>query len=194
MRIAIEANIGAGKSTLLQSLMESFPDLPIHPEPVDEWGEWLPLFYGNKSRWGFSFQMQVLLSYLRGTFEPDCVMERCAYSCRYVFGQSLYSDGFISEKEWQLFKEYYDEFGWNPDAIIYIRATPEVCHQRIQKRARPGESDITIDYLKKIDFQYENLNRYFQDKVFIVDGNQSAEKVFKDVSSILERLHERKEM
>lgn len=189
MKIAIEANIGAGKSTLLGSLAHAFPRLPIHPEPVDEWRDWLPLYYANKSRWGFSFQMQVLLSFLSPKFESSCIMERCAYSCRYVFGQTLYSEGCISEKEWHLFKEYYDAFGWNPEYVIYLHTDPEVCFERVKKRARDGEGDIKLDYLKKIDFQYANLLRYFPGKVFVVDGNQSPEKVFENVVGIINGLY-----
>ena len=36
------------------------------------------------------------------------------------------------------------------DAVVYIKAEPELCLERIKKRARDGEENISLDYLQKL--------------------------------------------
>jgi len=39
---------------------------------------------------------------------------------------------------------------------VYINADAEVCHRRIAKRSRDGESGIPIEYLQKCKLYYDN--------------------------------------
>lgn len=45
----------------------------------------------------------------------------------------------------------------HPEGIIYMRVSPEVAFARIQKRALPSESGITLDYIKQVYQQKEEL-------------------------------------
>ena len=57
--ICIEGNIGSGKSTLLCGLKQR--GISVFQEPVQtRWRDCLSTFYQNKSRWGFTFQVEVL--------------------------------------------------------------------------------------------------------------------------------------
>ena len=62
IKICIEANIGAGKTSVLSKINEK-TRLPIFLEPVNQWSHWLKLFYENPGRWGFTFNIEVLLSF-----------------------------------------------------------------------------------------------------------------------------------
>ena len=42
------------------------------------------------------------------------------------------------------------------DGIVYINADAEVCHHRIAKRSRDGESGIPVEYLQKCKLYYDN--------------------------------------
>jgi len=189
MHVAIEANIGAGKSTILARLRAAFPNLEIRPEPVEAWKDMLEAFYANKNRWAFALQMTVLKEYAVGgrAVVGDRVSERCAYSCRYVFGQALFGEGLLTEKEWSLFKGYFDVFATMPDRIVYVRTDPATCLRRVGKRAGnvPGDRGVTLEYLQKLHFQYENLAKYFPGEVRVVDGDRSENDVYKDVEDIL---------
>ena len=192
MHIAIEANIGAGKSTILARLRAAlFPNLEIRPEPVEAWKDMLEAFYANKNRWAFALQMTVLKEYVGDRAVVDdrvvVVSERCAYSCRYVFGQALFGEGLLTEKEWSLFKGYFDVFATMPDRIVYVRTDPATCLQRVEQRAGnvPGDRGVTLEYLQKLHFQYENLTKYFPGEVRVVDGDRSENDVYKDVEDIL---------
>ena len=189
MRVAIEANIGAGKTTIIERIRETFPDVPTYLEPVEAWRDILKAFYANKNRWALALQMTVLKEYVGGDRyrAPTYVSERSAYSCRYVFGQTLFGEGSLTEKEWKVFKDYFDGFvDVHPDRIIYVRTDPATCLARVEKRARDvEEGGVTLEYLQKLHFQYENLAKYFPGEVRVVDGDRSANDVYKDVENIL---------
>lgn len=182
MRVCIEGNIGAGKSTLLSRLSKE--GYPIHQEPVEEWKEWLKLFYSDKKRWAFGMQMRVLASMLE--YPNTCVVERSTSSTRHVFAQVLYNQGDLSEKEFQVYKKYFEATAWAPDVLVYIHVNPDTCLERIQGRARDGEESIDIAYVKKLDFHYGNLIRYATCPVHVIDGNRSQDDVYSDVLEIVQ--------
>lgn len=188
MRICIEGNIGAGKSTTLNHLTKKGHN--VFPEPVHEWKDWLSEFYKDKKRWAFAFQMKVLSSFLTPSYKDCSIVERSPISVRHVFGQLLYNDGCLTDREWSLFKDVYDSFAWSPDVIIFIKVDPEVALERIKKRNRQGECDIDIDYIKKINFQYNIMLKYDDQtrKTFIIDGNQAPENVALEVENIIRSL------
>jgi len=197
MRVAIDANIGAGKSTVLEAVRRAYQNVVVRQENVDAWTDILALFYANKNRWAFALQMRILLDALKAAGGAAgaagaavVVTERCTYSSRYVFAQTLYGEGALSEKEWLLYKEYYDCFETAvPDVLIYIKTDPETCWERIRKRARPSEETITLDYLKKLNFQYDTMVKYFPGTVHVVDGSGSEAAVFENVKEILDGLY-----
>lgn len=44
---------------------------------------------------------------------------------------------------------------WHCVLTVYLRSTPEVVHERMQRRNRPEESKIPLDYLRKVHEYYE---------------------------------------
>lgn len=189
MKVCIEGNIGAGKSTIIEHLRKIQADWDYVPEPIDAWAPWLSRFYANKNRWAFSLQMRVLASF---AFEPGwkssnhqqsvTVIERSCLSCRYVFGQTMFNQGYLSEKEWDLFKKYYDTVSWNPDLLIYVRTVPSECMNRVNSRIKAsnpvaGDELVDLEYVKKIDFQYQNLLNFFQGNVVVIDGSKPASEI-----------------
>jgi deoxyadenosine/deoxycytidine kinase len=183
MHISIEANIGAGKSTLLAALAASTSKWNVVLEPTDEWKEMLPLFYENKERWSFAFQMQVLLSFLHEDRSPCVVTERSSHACRYVFGDMLHREGYITGPEWKIFEAYHDTLTTRPSVLIYVKTTPEACYERIQ--TRNDGIMVPLEYLRQVHEQYERMVATYHGHVYTVDGIQTPEKVLEDVHGIL---------
>jgi deoxyadenosine/deoxycytidine kinase len=186
MRISIEGNIASSKSSLLQLLHEK-GGYAVYPEPVHEWGEWLQLFYQDTKRWAFGFQMKVLSSFVR-EYDEHSIVERSMLSVRHVFGQLLFNQNLLAQKEWDLFRSVADMFTWEPDVIIYIACPPEVCLQRMHARARPAEAHVTLEYLHKIDFMYTRMLKYFSGRVIQVDGSRPLADVYSDVAAAVLQL------
>lgn len=173
--ISIEGNIGSGKSTLLH-LLSKYNNFITLKEPVDEWLELknsknvniLQLFYANKERWSYTFQMNAFISrfkLLEKTIvnNPNKLIltERTVQTDRNCFALELKEQGCIDDLEWKLYIEWYEwlvekKNSINPIAIIYINVDPEICMKRIVKRSRLEESNISLDYLKKIHEKHEN--------------------------------------
>jgi deoxyadenosine/deoxycytidine kinase len=62
--------------------------------------------------------------------------------------------GYMSEAEYEVFKSLYKSFEAMAEIektkVIYLKCTPEKCHQRTKSRQRPEETEISFDYLKLI--------------------------------------------
>lgn len=187
MKIAIEGNIGCGKTTVIKSLNDSIR-IPIFLEPLHKWNEMLTLFYKDPAKWAFPFNLEVISSFhewKNNTF--PAIYERSPLSCRHVFTQLNHDTGHIHELELSVFDKIYKELAWKPEAIIYIRTDPNICSNRMAERARECEKELPIEYIQMVHDKYEDMIRNKTDGiiVFIVDGNNSREEVFKQVESIV---------
>jgi deoxyadenosine/deoxycytidine kinase len=193
MKIVIEGNIGGGKSTVL-NLISQRTRLPIFLEPVDtEWKDGLSLFYSDNSRWGFAFNLKVLMTYHQWRNNNfKAVYERCPLSSKCVFSQLQYENKLMTKFENDLYQQYYDTLAWESDVVIYIRTPPEVCYERMNSRARECESNVPLSYLQQVHQKYEelydNIVHNKKQKLYIVDGIQSSEQVYEQVMNIINTL------
>ena len=64
---------------------------------------------------------------------------------REVFARMLANDGMLSQVEYKIYLQWFDEFTRDlpKEHVFYIRTDPSIAAQRVAKRARPGES-ITL--------------------------------------------------
>lgn len=187
MRISIGGSIGSGKSTVLRELEKAGYD--VFYEPVDEWKH-ISKFYSDRKRWSFTFQIEVLNSFLKvkdkdAVEDAVVVCERSPWESYNIFSKNLVEQGDMTVDEFELFKKVYDNMAWKPDIFIYLRSTPETCLERIKERSRSCETEIDIEYLRSLHTLYEGL--YSRDSI-CVDANRSAEDVYTDVKKILEDL------
>ena len=188
MIISIEGNIGSGKSTLLNLLKEKFTDVIFIDEPVSEWNEIkdndksiLDLFYEDKSKYSFTFQVLAYITRLKKILDvlknnPDklIVCERSILTDKYVFAKMLYQQGYINEIEWKTYNYWFDTFKeeFKLHLIIYVKTDPDVCLSRVKKRNRGSETDIPLDYLKHCHNLHEEwINECEDSKVINFDGN-----------------------
>jgi len=191
--IAIEGNIGAGKSTIIDTLgkqLEGNKEVILLKEPVDIWesiketstGEnILEKFYKDSAKYAFSFQVMAYvtrLSLLRDTIRnsPECkviICERSLDADRNIFAKMLYDDGLIEDIHYQIYLRFYNEYvkEYRVDGIVYIDADAEVCYNRIKKRSRDGESNISLDYLEKCKKYYDDWLDSVRLNIDILDIN-----------------------
>lgn len=193
--ISIEGNIGSGKSTFLSYLKEYYrknADVIFLREPVDIWEKvkdpvtnesMLEKFYADQPKYAFSFQIMAFISrltLLRKTVKenPNAVIitERCLHTDKLIFAKMLYDMGKIEDVNYQIYCQIYDEFveEYSVDKMIYICAEPSICHERVQRRSRQGESSISIEYLEQCHNYHENMMKELREEninVLILDGN-----------------------
>ena len=192
MKISIDGLISCGKSTLLSKLQLE-TRIPIFLENVTGW-TLLDKFYQDPERWGFSFNSQVILSmrkYKDITF--DAVFERSINSCRWIFVDLQVDEKTITKEELDLFDELLKAIGWDQDVIIYLKTSPEICYERMQKRNRQCEETVSLEYLKKLEKKHLDMFKYLaihkpHIKIFEVNGNDDEQTVYNKVLNILRKL------
>lgn len=186
MIVSLEGNIGAGKTSVLEQLQAR--GCAVRPEPVDQWGDFLALYYDDPAAWALPFNLKVLHSFAQidfSVFDSHLVVERSPSACRHVFGQLAYNDNHLSPAAWDVFKEYHELLGWKPDAYVYLQTPVDVCHERMQRRRRECEQGVTMEYLSRIEFQYENMLRFCDVPVHRVDGTESPAAIADRISALL---------
>jgi len=191
--ISLDGNIGAGKSTLLKNLKKyidshNIQNISILYEPVHIWEETgiLNAFYNNKERYAGGFQYFVLNTLINSLNDEInkytnsnhiIITERSLESTRWVFAQMLYDDQFINKIEMNNYLHLYSKINakYFPTATIYLDVVPKICEERIIKRDRSGESNISIKYLERCNQYYNNMNISSLNPIFKINGNINLE-------------------
>ena len=201
--VSIDGNIGSGKSTTWDMLKEAYEgrdDVHFVEEPVDSWHAvvdetGVPIltnFYKDKKAYAFRFQMMAYISrlaLLRRTIRENAtkcrviITERSVDTDRNIFAKMLYDSGDIAHDEYTIYNMWFDEFVRDmPVAgLVYIRADPETCVERIAKRGREGET-IPLEYVQKChDYHEEWINgAQTTCKKLVIDANPEIEVAAND--------------
>lgn len=177
--IAIDGNIGAGKSTIITKIQQRINATPdkerkIHliTEELFVWEKFrenskgmLELFYEDKTKYGFKFQVLALLTLtmdLMGAYKSvganDIIIcERSPVTNINVFGKMLYDNKQITELEWNLLKYIANCLMVSVDKLVYLKTPVTECLRRVQHRDRIGEEDIDLNYLTQVHQHYEDF-------------------------------------
>ncbi|NBC81952.1 MAG: deoxynucleoside kinase [Bacteroidetes bacterium] len=197
MHIAIAGNIGSGKTTLTEILAKHYGWEP-HYEDVDD-NPYLNDFYNDMQRWSFNLQIYFLNSRFNQIINirksgNTVVQDRTIYEDAYIFAPNLHSMGLMSTRD---FENYFTLFNLMasliqpPDLVIYLRGTVPTLVNQIQKRGRKYESNIRLDYLKRLNERYEawaeayNLGKFL---VIDVDNSNFSEKK-EDLNAVIDKIN-----
>ncbi|CAH8605774.1 unnamed protein product [Schistosoma guineensis] len=166
--VMVEGNIGCGKSTFLRYFQQLSPKNEVMHEPLYLWKDargydLFELMYHDQRRWSVPFQAQVLVTLLDRQSKPPTkpirLLERSIHSSRYCFTENMHNNGSISDADYE---ELLKIFQWilknksGPvDLIVYLRASPTVCFERLRARNRSGEEDIPLKYLEDLHELHE---------------------------------------
>jgi deoxyadenosine/deoxycytidine kinase len=169
----LEGNIGVGKSTFLKLIQKACPEIFVFQEPQENWASQtngqslLENFYKDAHRWAYTIETLALISRIKNHITVQklnnsyCLMERSVYSGHFCFAQNGYANGFLSALEWDAYERMVDvlvhQHCQPPHGFIYLRAQPEICFERIQKRHRKGEESMTFDYVAQIGAWHEKF-------------------------------------
>lgn len=159
--IHIEGNIGTGKTTLLQNLAAD--GYEISQEPVEKWQESgiLDLYYQDPTRWAFLFQINSMVTRMREVEKINnniTFVERSIHSDK-LFAKLCLENNNLTAKEHEVYLSLQDwtreNIKYKIDAIIYLRASPEISMERIKKRSRNEESNIPFEYIKQLHNKHD---------------------------------------
>lgn len=204
--ISIEGNIGAGKTTLVSILKNSFNNIHVVDEPVEEWinvkddKNILQYFYDDKCRWGYTFQNFAYITRLKNIIAAlnnnnVILTDRTMETDRNVFGLLCYENKYITELEWKIYNhwhDFYKQYVNVPIYTIYLKTSPDICYDRIIKRGRKEEANIEKEYLIQLHEKHEEwINSLESKNVIVFNGDVN----FKDDEKIIsEYVHMIKNM
>jgi len=191
--VSIDGNIGSGKTTGKAKLREYIMSLKRNnednsiifvDEPTSDWEQIkdengvsiLTNLYTDVKRFAFRFQMMAYITRLRKLRQalktPNVrliITERCLLTDAHVFAKMLYDSKKIEEDEYDIYMRWFDEFAKEvePSCFVYFKASTEVCMNRIHKRNRPGESNISFDYLEACNNYHDEWLNFVPSKITI---------------------------
>lgn len=159
--VAVAGNIGVGKSTLVAMLSERLRWQPFYEPEADN--PYLADFYRDMRAWSFHSQIFFLTHRLRAhrllvEHPTSAIQDRSVYEDAEVFACNLFKQGLMDPRDYGAYHDLYlvlSEFLPPPDLVIYLRASVPTLLQRINRRGREYERQITPEYLEQLASLYE---------------------------------------
>jgi deoxyadenosine/deoxycytidine kinase len=183
--ITIDGNIGCYKTSILNYFHKNYK-LAIDLEPVDNWTDYLENLY-NTPNSSYDFQIKVWIDrcWIQEKTTTAVLMERSPNFIKNVFVRKAYEDKTISEKEYENIISLHkttDEL-WKPNGYIYLRSDPDKCLQRINKRGRLAEKNITLEYIQQLHELHEKNYKEAQSSNMNIIAIDVENKSISDICS-----------
>lgn len=101
----------------------------------------------------------------------------------------------LDNEELKLYERYFERFSAElrpPELVIYLQATPEVLRERIAKKAAPGESHISREYIEGVVRAYEHFFFRYSAADLLVVNTSEIDFVNRneDLQQLLRRLEQ----
>ncbi|MBK6565902.1 MAG: deoxynucleoside kinase [Saprospiraceae bacterium] len=172
--ICIEGNIGAGKTTFCKKIQTDF-ECNLILEQFDD-NPFLPLFYKEPERFAFTvelFFMTERYKQMQANLLNQNLFSQFTIS-DYAFVKTLlFAKKNLVEEEFRLFQNLYHVFDQTfpkPDLLVYFHRNVNVLQEKIKKRGRVYETEISDDYLLQVQNAYfEYFRNILSYPVLIID-------------------------
>ena len=194
MIINVEANIAAGKSTFLtlckNELTKRGYNVVIVNEQVDDWtsttdSQGVSIFdhyYKDKAKYSYVFQTYVLMSRVSTLLKvksenPNTILlcERSFMTDYEIFSKTLYESGDLNDIEWNVYNKWHTYvrtiFKEDSAGTVYLRASPDICIQRVKVRSRQSEDLILYEYLANLHKKHEEWLMRLDKNILVLNAN-----------------------
>jgi deoxyadenosine/deoxycytidine kinase len=169
--IALEGPIGVGKTTLAQVLARE-----LNARLILEDGEQNPFlarFYEDPEKYAIPVQLYFLLT--RYNQQRELVQRPLleqATVADYLFAKDrIFANLNLAPDELVLYEQVYkllDSRMAKPDLVVYLLARVEVLAERLRRRNRDFERDISYEYLERVSTAYRDFFFYYDEAPLLV--------------------------
>jgi deoxyguanosine kinase len=169
--IALEGPIAVGKTALASVLAEESGARLIR-EPAEE-NPFLPRFYEDPERFGFTAQVSFLMERYRQQQDLRQIdLFQRATVTDYIFAKDrIFAELVLTNDEMALYERIYgllDARVRKPDLVVFLDAKTEVLLKRLKRRKRPHESFIGRDYMERLVEAYRRFFHAYTDTPLLV--------------------------
>jgi len=168
--IAVEGPIGVGKSSLVDLLATRFNAVKVK-EQIEN--PFLRDFYREKPGAAFQAQLFFLLNrYMQQRDLSQTDLFQQVTLCDYIFAKDkIFAYLNLDDSELMLYERLYallSEKVPRPDLVIYLQGTTQILTERIRKRRRDYESDISEKYLEDLNQAYNYFFYHYKETPLLV--------------------------
>ncbi|MBC7555016.1 MAG: deoxynucleoside kinase [Taibaiella sp.] len=194
--IAVAGNIGSGKTTLTATLAKHYKWQP-HFEDVEH-NPYLVDFYEDMPRWSFNLQIYFLNNRIKHLIDirngkDTVIQDRTIYEDAHIFAPNLFDMGLLTKRDYENYTSFFQNLKTliqPPDLLIYLKASIPTLVDQIQKRGREYEENIRLDYLKRLNENYNKwIDGYNDGPLLVIDVNTCnfAERE-EDLADVVRRI------
>ena len=144
-------------------------------EPVDIWESIADAFgktilekmYEDPAKYASIFQFlafqtleKQFMEALENPFTELIVCERSLQSTWHVFAKMMHDDGYMNDIEYAVYERMCkksDVMYIEPDLVVYLDVDVNTCFERVKKRNRRGEENITLEYLSRCEKYHKEM-------------------------------------
>ena len=169
--IIIEGPIGVGKTTLARMLAKELNARLIVERP--EQNPFLESFYREPAKFALKVQLFFLLSRFQqqqGLTQQDLFTQDTVSD--YLFAKDrIFAYLNLDGEELALYERVYSVLGGRiiqPDIVVYLQASMEVLIERVSRRGKGYEKDISEEYLKRLVDAYNEFFFYYSESPLLV--------------------------
>ncbi|HXN86779.1 MAG TPA: deoxynucleoside kinase, partial [Candidatus Binataceae bacterium] len=169
--IALEGPIGVGKTTLAQVLARELNARLLLEE--GEHNPFLARFYDDPEKYAIPVQLYFLLTRYnqqRELLQPTLFEQSTVAD--YLFAKDrIFANLNLAPDELVLYEQVYKLLDANmakPDLVVYLLARVEVLAERLRRRNRDFERDISYEYLERVSTAYRDFFFYYDEAPLLV--------------------------
>jgi deoxyadenosine/deoxycytidine kinase len=169
--IAVEGPIGVGKTSLTRALAARLNARLVLEETAGN--PFLARFYQDPDKYAFPLQLYFLLTRYhqqRNLAQQDLFNRGTVAD--YLFAKDrIFARLNLAPDELGLYEQVYpllDAAMLKPDLVVYIRAGAGVLAERLRKRNRDFERNISLEYLERVSAAYRDFFFYYEDAPLLV--------------------------
>jgi len=156
--VSVAGIIGVGKTTLASKLAGLLGTSALC-EPYDT-NPYMPKVYAGRKEFALDSELYFLVN-RAAQVARDALTGGKVFVTDYVFEKELiYARRLLNDQQLKLHESIYRAFVDRvaaPVLVIYLMDSPAECLERIHRRNRPYEQEITADFLTRLHSDYEQL-------------------------------------
>lgn len=199
MKLTLAGVVGVGKSTISKLLGKKYNYL-VMEEPVNE-NPYLDEYYADPKNMAFKMQVYMLMERSKqlkqAKINSDIIFDRSVLEDP-IFVDVLHDLGYMNTTDYKVYTEFYNIVVLQslylgeqikPELVVYLRISPAGAIERINKRGRVSEQNVSAAYWTLLNKKYEEWYQRNKDKFnfLVIDAeDKSPEEIVEIISKVID--------